>query len=67
MDCRIRVNKKDTVVTEGITIWDLLDQLNYSSKVAVWINGKQLLLSEYPVVRVKDGDQIRIHRIVSGG
>ena len=67
MDIRIIVNKRDTVVPEGTTVNSLLSLLDYSSRVGVWINDKQLLFADYPRLQLQEGDQIRILRLVGGG
>lgn len=67
MDIRITVNQKPLEAKEGMTVVTLLEFLNYSKRVAVWINGQQLLLADYPTRVVLEGDQIKIRRIVAGG
>jgi sulfur carrier protein len=67
MDIRIIVNKDDKVVPQGTTVNKLLSLLDYNNRVAVWINGKQLLFADYPNLILHEGDQIKILRLVGGG
>ncbi len=67
MDIRVTVNKKEMVVPSGTTVNSLLESAGYSCRVAVWINGAQLLSGEYAVRTLQDGDEIRILRLAAGG
>jgi len=67
MDIRVNVNNKDLLVPEGTTVNNLLGILNYNTKVGVWVNGTQLLSSDYTGCTVCDEDKIKINRIVAGG
>ena len=67
MDIRITVNQNPHTLTGGATIENLLTSLGYNQRVAVWVNGQQLLLADYPTRIVVEGDQIKVRRIVAGG
>ena len=63
---KVSINKKEKEVEEGLTIDKLLTNFN-NPKAAVWINGEQLLRSEYGSRIVTQGDEIKILRIMAGG
>lgn len=62
----VTVNGKPRELPEGITVRELADTLHYR-RASVWLNGRQLLASEFPITAVKPGDDIKILRIVGGG
>lgn len=64
---RIVVNGKEEEIEAGTTVEKLLEARGMKSRTAVWINGTQLLLAEYPTHVVEDGDQIKLLRVVAGG
>lgn len=61
------VNKEETVLPEGTTVAQLLEMRGVKSRSSVWVNGKQLLLAEYADSTLKEGDTVRILRVVAGG
>lgn len=63
---KVRINKKEVQMDQPMTVKELLQERGMK-KAAVWINGKQLLLAEYDTWRIKDGDEIRLLRIMAGG
>lgn len=63
----VTVNKEEFLFPEGMTIIELLEKRDAKARSAVWVNGKQLLLAEYPTWEIKDGDTIKILRVVAGG
>ena len=67
MDIRIIVNKKEQVIPNGITYDQLLQLLGYTSRVAIWVNGRQLLMADYESRQVQEGDEVMIKRIIAGG
>lgn len=67
MDIGITVNRKSKVVPPGTTLQNLLISEGYESRVAVWINGTQLLIGEYASRELKDSDTIKILRLAAGG
>lgn len=63
---KVRINKKEVQMDQAMTVKELLQERGMK-KAAVWINGQQLLLAEYDTRRIKDGDEIRLLRIMAGG
>lgn len=63
----VTVNKKSVIISKDFTVMDLLKHLNYGKYVAVFINDKQLLLSDYDNVSLKENDNIRILKPLGGG
>lgn len=64
---KLIVNKKDTTIPQNFTVNNLLEFMNSSKSVAVFINGKQLLLSEYNIYPLKENDDVRIIKPLGGG
>ena len=64
---KITVNNKTVEVPENFTLSMLLEQKNIGSSVAVFINGKQLLMKEYDIYKLKENDSIKIIRPLGGG
>lgn len=62
----VNCNNKNLVLEEGTTVAQLIQSLNYR-RAAVWMNGTQLLASEYETTVINQQDQIKILRIVAGG
>lgn len=62
----VTINKKDVQLEAGTTASQLL-KLRKMRKAAVWINGRQLLLTEYETYEIKEGDTVRLLRIMAGG
>lgn len=67
MDINVTVNKEETVLPEGTAVAELLELRGAKSRSSVWVNGNQLLLAEYPTWVLKEGDVIKILRVVAGG
>lgn len=63
---KLLVNKKETEMVEGTTVGELLTERNLS-KASVWVNGTQLLWAEYERHVLKEGDEVKLLRIVAGG
>lgn len=63
----IEVNQKEIIVPEDFAIKDLLKHLNYTRSVAIWVNGKQLLMAEYNDYKINNKDTIRIIKPLGGG
>ena len=55
------------VVPSGTTVNRLLEMAVIASRVAVWINGRQLLSAEYPSRVIEEGDAVKILRLAAGG
>ena len=64
----INVNNKREKIPENSTVMDLLELMNLKNgKVSVWVNGNQLLMSEYDNYQLNDEDKVKILRVVGGG
>ena len=63
----IVLNGKPCDVEIGVTADGLLEIKGYKGKTSIWINGKQLLLSEYATSIINEGDQVKLLRVVGGG
>lgn len=63
----VKVNQKVVEIPESCTISMLLDQINSSHSIAIFVNGKQLLMSEYNSYALKEKDNIKIIRPLGGG
>ncbi len=64
---KITVNRQETVLPEGTTVAGLLKLRGVKSRSSVWVNGTQLLLSEYGSRVLQNGDTVKILRVVAGG
>jgi thiamine biosynthesis protein ThiS len=64
---KVIVNKEETLLPEGTSVETLLAMRGIKSRSSVWVNGKQLLLSEYPTRILLEGDEVKILRVVAGG
>lgn len=64
---RVTVNRVKTVLPKGVTVKELLELRNVKSRASVWVNGNQLLLADYPVRVLQEGDSVKILRVVAGG
>lgn len=62
----VNFNNKQIELEEGTTVAQLIQSMNYR-RAAVWINGAQLLATEYENRVINQEDQIKILRIVAGG
>ena len=62
----VTVNKKETELDSGMTVSELIKQRKIR-KAAVWLNGRQLLSAEYETCIIREGDEIRLLRIMAGG
>ena len=63
----VTINKEGALLPEGITVLELLESKGVKARSSVWINGKQLLLAEYPDWVIREGDELKILRVVAGG
>lgn len=63
----VKINNKTESIPKGMNISDLLNSRHMRPNSAVWVNGKQLLLKEYPTYFIRENDEIRLIPIVSGG
>lgn len=64
---KILLNNDPFEVSEGTTIEDLTAILGYIGSVAVFVNDKQLLMSQYKGFEVYNGDRILIIKPLGGG
>ncbi len=63
---KVNINKKEREIEESVTVSMLLEEYG-SKRAAVWVNGKQLLVSQYPTYTFQGGDEVKILRVVAGG
>jgi thiamine biosynthesis protein ThiS len=63
---KIKINDKLTTVAEGLTPQKLLDDRKIK-KGSVWLNGEQLLKKDYGAITFKEGDHVKVLRIMAGG
>lgn len=64
----IKVNKEDMEFEEGMTVEDVLKKKKYSFRmITVIINGKVIPRDKYPTHKIKEGDNIDVIHIMSGG
>ena len=62
----ITLNGKPRQLPDGMTARELAEHLHYR-RASVWLNGRQLLASDFATTVIKSGDQVKILRIVGGG
>lgn len=62
----VSCNNKNIQLEEGTTVAQLVNAMNYR-RASVWINGEQLLASDYETRVIQQQDQVKILRIVAGG
>ncbi len=64
----IKVNNRDHEWRKGITVQDILDDLNYTYPVlVVMVRGEHIDKNMYPNTLVYDGDDVKILHPVCGG
>jgi sulfur carrier protein len=61
------VNNKAIFIPHDYAVINLLKYLNYTKSVAVFINGKQILMSQYESYHLNQNDSIRIIKPLGGG
>lgn len=61
------VNNKAMNIPHDFAVTNLLEYLNYTKSVAVFINGKQILMSKYENYQLNQSDSIRIIKPLGGG
>ncbi len=64
---KVLVNSENTYVDPKITVLELLEYLGSPKSVAVFVNGKQILMREYGVYKLKGEDVVRIIKPLGGG
>lgn len=63
---KIILNKKEMELPSEMTVAQLIREKQLK-RAAVWINGEQLLASQYEAWIIKEGDTVKILRVVAGG
>jgi thiamine biosynthesis protein ThiS len=63
----IVINNKKTSVLDKITVSDLLKEVGMTHWVAVFVNGNSILMGEYSNYVLKEKDNVKIIRPLSGG
>jgi len=64
----LRVNGKPRVAQDGLTVTELLDDLQiHPQRVAVQLNGEILRRERFPAVVLKDADVVEIITFMAGG
>lgn len=61
------VNNKAIIIPQNYNLKDLLEYLNYTKSVAVFINGKQILMAQYEDYALNQNESIRIIKPLGGG
>ena len=64
---KVTVNNRAFILSNGSSVTDLLEHMNSPKSVAVFINGRQLLLVEYDKYVLEEEDNIRVIRPLGGG
>lgn len=64
---KIKFNEKEIDIEDDTTLPELLKNLNYKNSVAIFVNGRQLLRSEYDHYHIQQEDSIKVVRILGGG
>jgi len=63
---KITYNKKEMELPSEMTVAQFIQEKELK-RAAVWINGKQLLSAQYDSQMIRDGDHVKILRVVAGG
>ena len=64
----VMANGKSYELPEGAKLDDLLQLRNMSiNSVAVWLNGRQPMYSEYADLQLHDGDELKLYYMCIGG
>lgn len=63
---KIILNNKEMDLPEEMTVEQFIQENQYK-RAAVWVNGGQLLSAEYGTWHLKEGDIVKILRVVAGG
>ena len=64
----VTANGKAYELPEGAKLNDLLVLRNMSiNSVAVWLNGRQPMYSEYECMQLHDGDELKLYYMCIGG
>ncbi len=61
-------NRKETIETDNITVNELLKLKNFTWKMLVIkINGKVIKRHEYDSIQIKEGDDVAVIHLITGG
>lgn len=63
----IEVNNEVMSIPRDFTVGMLLKYISYTHSVAVFVNGKQLLMGEYNIYKLKENDRVRVIKPLGGG
>lgn len=64
----IKVNNRDHEWKKGMTVQDVLEELNYTYPVlVVMVRGEHIDKSMYPNTIIYDGDEVKILHPICGG
>jgi thiamine biosynthesis protein ThiS len=66
MIMNVFVNDKQVEIADDLLLVDLLKQFGYQKSVAI-INGKHILQKDYASYILKEGDKVKLIRILGGG
>lgn len=55
------------MVSKETIISDIIDQSGYRGSIAAFVNGKQLLMSEYGVYKLSENDVVTLVKPLGGG
>jgi len=65
---RIRLDGKEKIIEEGMTVMDLVRSLNLDPRRSLLqLNSTILEKALYSTTTLKDGDEINVIRIIGGG
>lgn len=61
-------NRKETIETDNVTVNELLKLKNFTWKMLVIkINGKVIKRHEYDSIQIKEGDDVAVIHLITGG
>jgi thiamine biosynthesis protein ThiS len=61
-------NNPETIETDRITLQELIDHKNYTFKLLITkINGQLVKREDRKTIQIKDGDNIAVIHLISGG
>jgi thiamine biosynthesis protein ThiS len=61
-------NNPEIFIEDNLTINEILAKKNFTFKMLVIkLNGALVMKSDYTVIRVKDGDELNVLHLISGG
>ena len=65
---RIRLNGKEELIKDGITIMDLLKEIDINpQRITIELNGDIISKSKYSEKIIKEGDKMEIVQFIGGG